>query len=32
MAVAVVLVFVQVRFSIGGILPISGRAEMKYRL
>lgn len=32
MAVAVLLVFVQVRFSIGGILPISGRAEMKYRL
>ena len=32
MAVAVLLVFVQVRFSIGGIVPISGRAEMKYRL
>jgi hypothetical protein len=32
MAVAVLLVFVQVRFIIGGILPISGRAEMRYRL
>jgi hypothetical protein len=32
MAAAVLLVFVQDRFIIGGILPISGRAEMRYRL
>jgi hypothetical protein len=32
MAAAVLLVSVQVRFIIGGILPISGRAEMRYRL
>jgi hypothetical protein len=32
MAFAVLLVFVQIRFIIGGILPISGSAEMSYKL